>query len=151
MKLKKRTKVGRYRGSSTHGWGARKKHISSGNRGGFGMSGTGKMAGHKKTFLSRYFGTSYFGKQGITSRGTEKDKSDVINIRDLVKDIEMYKKKYAAKDGTLNLKTYKILGEGEVSIKIIAKVRAASKSAIEKIKKAGGNLIIINSEDEKKE
>jgi len=151
MKLKKRKKVGKYRGSSTHGWGARKKHLGSGHRGGVGMAGTGKMAGQKKTFLTRYFGTSYFGKQGFTSRGTERNTADVMNIRDLAKNIEMLKKKYAEKDGTLNLKTYKILGDGEITQKVIVKVRAASKSAIEKINKAGGKLIILNSEDEKKE
>jgi hypothetical protein len=53
-------------GMGTHGWGARKKHISSGNQGGWGMSGTGKMAGHKKTLVTHLYGTGYFGKQGIT-------------------------------------------------------------------------------------
>jgi ribosomal protein L15 len=54
----------------------------------------------------------------------------------------MLKKKYGEKDGTLNLKGYKILGDGEITQKIIIKAESASKSAIEKIEKVGGKIIL---------
>jgi large subunit ribosomal protein L15 len=151
MKLKKRKKAGRMHGHAmgTHGWGARKKHISSGNRGGFGMSGTGKMAGHKKTYITKLYGTEYFGKQGITSRGTAKNKENVINIWDLVKNLESLKKKFMNKSGVIDMGDYKILGDGEIKEKITIKAKAASQSAIEKIEKAGGKIIIPEREEEK--
>ena len=53
MKIKKRNKQSRRRGSATAGYGARKKHKKSGHRGGKGMSGSGKRADHKKTHLQK--------------------------------------------------------------------------------------------------
>ena len=150
MKLKKRRKSGRMRASSTHGWGARKKHISSGNRGGFGMAGTGKMAGQKKTLVAKLYGTGYFGKQGITSKSTKRKKDNVMNISDLLRNIETLKKK-SSKEGIINLEDYKILGDGEIKEKITLKAKAASQSAIEKIEKAGGKIIIKEKKAEKTE
>lgn len=145
MKLKKRRKVSRMhgRGMGTHGWGSRKKHVgTSGHRGGIGMSGTGKMAGHKKTLVLKLYHGDYFGKQGITSKGTKRKKNHVMNVYDIEKNLEMLKKKFANKEGVLDLSDYKILGEGEIKTKVIMKVKAASKSAIEKIEASGGKLII---------
>ena len=144
MKLKKRRKVSRMHGHGmgTHGWGARKKHISSGNRGGLGMAG---LEGHKKgtaNQLAEKARVPYFGRQGITSRGSERVLNDVMNVADIQINIESLKKKFGQKDGTLNMNSYKILGDGEISIKVSIKARAASKSAIEKIEKAGGKIIL---------
>ena len=76
MKTKKRKKSSRQQGKGmgTHGTGARKKKRDSGHKGGKGMSGSGKRADHKKTLITKKFGGKYFGKQGITSRGTKRDK-----------------------------------------------------------------------------
>jgi large subunit ribosomal protein L15 len=130
------------RGMGTHGWGSRKKHVgTSGHRGGWGMSGTGKMAGHKKTLVLKLYGNNYFGKQGITSRRVKEHNTRVLNVYDVEKNLESLKKNYENKDGVIVLKGYKILGEGEITSKVTLKVKAASKSAIEKIAKAGGKLI----------
>jgi large subunit ribosomal protein L15 len=145
MKLKKKRKAVRMRGHGrgTYGWGARKKHISSGNRGGFGMAGTGKTAGHKYSLLQKlYPGQKYLGKQGITSKATKRRKNNVLNVSDLELNFDSLKKKYGEKDGTLNLEDYKILGDGEIGIKVSVKARHASKSAIEKIEKAGGKIVV---------
>lgn len=149
MKLIKRKKVKRMRGHGmgSHGWGARKKHISSGNRGGFGMAGTGKTAGHKASLLHKLYGNSYLGKQGVTSRSTERKKNPVLNIAEIELNIAALKKKFGQKDGTLDLGDYKILGDGEISIKVSIKARAASKSAVEKIEKAGGKIILPKIEE----
>jgi ribosomal protein L15 len=153
MKLKKHRKSQRMRGHGrgSYGWGARKKHISSGNQGGFGMSGTGKMAGHKKTLITKLYGTDYFGKQGITSRGSARRRNDILNVSNIELQFEMLKKKFGQKDGTLNLEDYKILGEGEIKIKVTIKAKSASKSAIAKIEKAGGKIILPKVEEEKSE
>lgn len=150
MKLKKTRKSGKFRGSSSHGWGSRKKHISSGNQGGFGMSGTGKTAGHRKSQIINLYGTSYFGTQGVTSRGTKRRKNDIINVGDLELKFENLKAKHLGKDGFLNLEGYKILGQGEIKSKIKVKAKSASKSAKEKIEKAGGT-VVIEGEPEKDE
>ncbi len=143
MKTKKRTKSSRMHGKSmgTHGWGARKKHKKSGHRGGKGMSGSGKRGDQKKTLVIKLYGNKYFGKQGITSRGTKRDIRKRINLGDIEKNLEKYGKQ--EKDGWgINLSDYKILGNGEVKNKLIIKAKQASKSAIQKVKKMGGEIIL---------
>jgi len=157
MKLKKRTKASRMHGKGTgsHGWGFRKKHKKSGHRGGKGMAGSGKRADQKKSLILKLYGHGYFGKQGITSKGTEKDKRKRINLFDIEINLNSYIKKgivKKTKDGIeINLNNYKILGDGEVKNKLIIKALEASKSAIEKVKKAGGEIILPKSSLKKKE
>ncbi|MEK6925690.1 MAG: uL15 family ribosomal protein [Nanoarchaeota archaeon] len=142
MKTKKRKKSSRMHGRKmgTHGHGARKKKKGSGHRGGKGMAGTGKRADHKKTLITKLYGHGYFGKQGITSKGTKRDKRNRINLLSIQNNLEKYGKKNGDK-WEINLPHYKVLGDGEVKHKLIIKAKEASKSAIEKIKKAGGDFI----------
>jgi len=132
MKLKKKKKAVRMRGSRTHGW-AMKKHKGSGNRGGKGMAGTGKRADHRKTWVIRYK-FPYFGKQGFTSKSTKKKINKVINL-------EQIQNNY--KPGEINLSEYKLLGKGTIKDKFIIKAKSASTSAIDKVEKAGGKIEII--------
>lgn len=154
MKLKKRTKSSRMhgRGTGSHGWGFRKKHKKSGHRGGKGMAGSGKRADQKKTLVLKLYGNEYFGKQGITSKKTERDKRKRINLGDIESNLDSYIKKGVAKKGKdgleINLKEYKILGDGELKSKLIIKAKEASKSAIAKVKKAGGNIELSSKEKE---
>ena len=55
MRTKKTKKVKGQRGlgMGTHGSGARKNKRKSGNKGGCGMSGSGKRADHKKTLVQK--------------------------------------------------------------------------------------------------
>jgi large subunit ribosomal protein L15 len=128
-------------GRGTHGWGDRKKHKKSGHRGGKGMSGSGKRADQKKTLVLKLYGNEYFGKQGITSRGTERDVRQRINIDTIEKNLETYGKKEGDK-WVINLENYKILGNGEVKNKLFITALEASKSASEKVKKAGGEIVL---------
>ena len=125
----------------TAGHGARKQHRSTGNRGGRGMAGTGKRADHKATLITKLYGHSYFGKQGITSRGTERDKRDRINLEQIQNNLSKYGKK-TEKGWELNLSTYKILGGSKIVLKekLIIKAKEASASAIAVVKKAGGEI-----------
>lgn len=142
MKVKKRKKVSRMHGKGTgsHGWGFRKSHRKSGHRGGKGMSGTGKRSDQKKTLVIKLYGNKYFGKQGITSKKTERDKRKRINLETIEKNLESYGKKSGDK-WEINLSGYKILGKGEVKNKLIIRAKDASKSAIEKVEKVGGEII----------
>lgn len=129
-------------GRGTHGYGERKKHKKSGHRGGVGMSGSGKRADHKKTLITKLYGHKYFGKQGITSRGTKRDKRKRINLGTINLNIEKYGAKKTDRGFEINLGKYKILGAGEIKNKLIIKAKEASKSAIEKVKKGGGEIIL---------
>jgi large subunit ribosomal protein L15 len=148
IKIHKRKKSSRDKGSKTVRWGARKKHKKSGHRGGKGMAGSGKRADQKKTLITKLYGGNYFGKQGITSKSTKKDKSDKMNLKDIESKIEKIGKK-TTKGYEINLSSYKILGKGEIKNKIIITAKSASKSAIEKIKKAGGEIILIKNKEKK--
>lgn len=133
MKLKKRKKSSRDRGRRTCGFSA-KLHKGKGSKGGKGMAGTGKRADQKKTLVIKLYGNKYFGKQGITSKKTAKKKVKIINLSELAK--------FKPGEKEIDLSEYKILGEGEVKGKYIIKAKAASASAIEKVKKAGGEIIL---------
>jgi len=146
MKTKKRTKSSRMHGHNmgTHGRGARKKAKGTGHRGGKGMSGSGKRGDQKKTLITKLYGHKYFGKQGITSKGTKKDKTDKINVGEISQNLEKYGVK-KADSWEVNLKNYKILGTGEVKEKLIIHAKSASKSAIEKVKRVGGQILLTGS------
>jgi len=141
MKLKKRQKKSRMHGrkNGTHCGGARKNRKGSGHRGGYGLAGTGKRSGQKITLITKLYGHDYFGKQGITSRGTKKDKRLRINLRQISE---------KHKSGEVDLTGYKILGEGEVSGKLIIKADDASKSAIKKVEAKGGKIVLSKKKKE---
>ena len=151
IKTKKRKKSSRYHGRKrgTCGTGARKKMKGSGHRGGKGMAGTGKRADQKKTLILKLYGHDYFGKQGITSKKTERDKRKRINLDSIYKNLESFgKRKGDAYE--INLNSYKILaGQLEIKKKLIITAQSASESAIEKIEKAGGKIILIGNKEEK--
>lgn len=156
VKTKKRKKSSRYsgRGMGTHGTGARKNKRDSGNQGGKGLAGTGKRGDQKKTLVIKKYGSGYFGKKGVTSIGTKRDKSLRVNVGDIDKNIASYLKKGLAKTVSngkgyeVDLSKYKILGSGDVQNNLKINAESASKLAKEKVEKAGGE-IIMKSEDTK--
>ena len=77
MTTRKRKKVLKYRGSHTHGGGAKKKRRGAGHRGGRGMAGSGKRAHHKKQLVFKLYGKDYFGKKGFHSK---RKKLKAVNI-----------------------------------------------------------------------
>jgi len=151
IKSHKRKKSSRQHGRhmGTHGTGARKNKRESGNRGGFGMSGSGKRADHKKTLITKLYGHGYFGKKGITSKKTEKDKRLRISLSQIQSNLESYGKK-TAKGWEIDLSKYKLLGKVEVKEKLFIKALEASKGAIESVKKAGGEIILPEKKVSKK-
>lgn len=144
MTVNQRKKNTRQRGSKTHGWGAKKKHRGQGHRGGRGMAGTGKRADTKKP---SYWKERYFGKQGFVSK-TPKVKINPINISFIEQHIYKFLSKDLIKkeDSFYSLELEKLgfnklLGDGRVSMKFRIKTPYASKTAIEKVKQAGGEVI----------
>jgi large subunit ribosomal protein L15 len=128
MRTKKRKKNTRHRGSHTHSGGAKKKGRGKGHRGGIGMAGSGKRADHKKDLINHPFGKS----KRIARKPASKLK--IINLN------QIQEKFKGQKD--LDLSGYKILSEGELKEKLTIKASAISKSALDKVKKAGGNIFI---------
>ncbi len=140
IKTHKRKKNSRLRGSRTAGWGFRQQHKGHGNRGGVGMAGSGKRADHKKQKARESDKKGrYFGKQGLTSRGTARKKYDKINLADI-------KANFFRKDGDkIDLSKHKILGSGDgFKAEVIAK--SATSSAIEKMNTAGGKIVFVGKD-----
>ena len=115
MRLKKRHKSGRFRGSKTHARGFKKKARGSGHQGGVGMAGTGKRGDQKKTLVLNLYGNDYFGKDKTLRRGNKAPKLKVINLQYLQDNIDSLVKKGKAKDSSgvyqLNLSGYKKISD----------------------------------------
>ncbi len=132
MKLKKRKKKSRIRGSQTAFGGFRQKRKGHGNSGGHGMAGSGKRGDHKKQKVLESADGEYFGKRGLTSRGSAKKVNKVLNL-------EQIKENFSG--DKIELKDYKILGKGG-GFKGVIIAREASESAIKKMAGAGGSIEI---------
>lgn len=111
------------RGSRTHGYGEGKRHRGKGSKGGKGMAGSKTH----KIFKVLKENPDYFKHKKLKKRTEE----EIINIRDLAR----------FKEDKINLKELgytKLLGDGEINRKVEVIVDKWSKSAKEKIEKAGG-------------
>lgn len=125
---KKRKKNTRHRGSHTASRGFKKKARGKGHRGGVGKAGSGKRADQKKNLIKNPFGKSKVSRRKLTKPLKE------INLRQVQEDFDTKKE--------INLRGYKVLGIGEVKTKLKIKADAASKSAIDKVKNAGGDITL---------
>lgn len=139
VKRNKRNKRTRLRGSRSAGMGFRKKKKGHGNKGGHGWSGTGKRGSQKQQKALMYAHSmgfeKYFGKRGLTSAPTGKKRTEQINLDDM-------KANYFQKEGQkIELKLHKILGDGE-GFKAEVYAKSATQTAIDKMAKAGGKIII---------
>ena len=151
MTVNKRKKNERQRGHSTHGWGSKKKHRGKGHQGGAGMAGTGKRADSKKPSIWK--DTHYFGKFGFVSK-TPKPKINTINVGYIEQHLNKFISQNIIKkendEYIVELEKFgynKLLGDGRVSVKFKIKTPYASKTALEKIKEAGGEVTgLIESE-----
>ena len=144
---KKRSKRSRLRGRGSCGYGARKKHRGKGSRGGKGMAGTGKRAGHKITYVLKYH-PNYLGKHGFKSLKKlklKKGKERAINLAEIEEKLDSFLKKGIAKESKegihIELPKYKILSKGIIKRPFIIKAASFSKKAAQKIEKLGGKII----------
>ena len=148
----KKKKVGKYRGGSTHGGGARKKRRGAGSRGGRGNAGSGKRAGHMKM---KYVKAGHIlGKHGFTSKNVTEVKA--INLSYFTSDrvAKLVKQGKAHKEGNVyaidlaGLGFNKLLGTGTTSVKLKLTVGSCSAGAAEKVAAAGGEVITTSSTPE---
>ena len=146
MTVNRRKKDVKFRGSHTHGWGSKKKHRGSGNRGGKGNAGTGKRADQNKPSI---WHEQYFGKHGFTHRGAIHH--NPVNVEYLNENIEKLVKSNIAKQqngafvvNIADLGFDKLLGKGRVTKKLVITAGCASSRAVEAVKKAGGEVTVAN-------
>lgn len=140
MVVNKRKKSRRKIGSNTYGWG-KNKHRNSGSRGGAGMAGTGKKAHGKKTMVWK---EDYLGKHGFVMKGAVSEET-CISLRDLEDKLPTWiaQKKASDKEVDLGALGYtKLLSTGKAHKKIKITVKKATAGAAQKIKEAGGELVV---------
>ncbi len=142
MVVNKSKKVNKYRGHTTHGGGHRKKRRGAGSRGGRGNAGRGKRAGHKKA------GTSFkLGKHGFKSKNGRQVKAINLGYFTEAKVNKLLAAGKISKEGNTcvvdlsKLGYDKLLGAGNVNLKLRVTVKFFTSSAEEKIKAAGGEII----------
>ena len=156
MTVHKRRKNRKQRGSKTHGSGIGSKHNKgSGNRGGCGMAGTGKRGDQKKPSIWK--DDKYFGKFGFISK-SRMPKTCGIDIKTIEDRLDKLVKEGIVKfqDGSYNLNLEdlghnKLLGAGKATKKLIITTDFAAEKAVEKIKKAGGDVKVLVTKKPEKE
>ncbi|HVP26173.1 MAG TPA: uL15 family ribosomal protein [Candidatus Bathyarchaeia archaeon] len=132
-------KTRKKRGSRTVGYGRVGQHRDQGSK------GYRKSGRHKRgwSWVQRYE-PDYFGKNGFTSPQSLRQHVNVINVGRLDEIVE--KVSVEKEEGKLfvDLETLgftKLLGTGRVTKPLTVKVASCSKSAVEKIKEAGGQVL----------
>lgn len=135
-------KIRKLRGSRTCGWGRVGQHRKSGMRGGFGRAGRHK---HKWSWVLRYE-PDYFGKRGFKSPMQKtKVKLKEINIGELRDLLDKFGKAEIVEGKPVidlpSLGYGKLLGGGHIDLPVLVKTHDYTELAVEKIKKAGGDVI----------
>jgi large subunit ribosomal protein L15 len=128
-------KIRKFRGSRTQGYGRIGQHRDSGSK------GHRKVGRHKH--LWSYVVThepDYFGKSGFTSPQSLHRHENVINLKKL-EEITQTTKEEKTQINLSEMGYTKLLGTGKVTKPLTVQVASYSKSAAEKIKKAGGEII----------
>ncbi len=151
MKVKKRKKSSRARGRRLAFRGYKNRTKGSGNRGGYGMAGTGKRGDQRKTLVLNLYGNDYFGKDK-KGQHLEKKKIKSMGLRTILAGLGGMKKEGLAKESKdkggleIHLDNYKIIGNDKPGIKMIIHAKAATAGAIEAVKHAGGEIIVEEKE-----
>jgi len=148
MMVVRRKRKSRYmRGSRTHGYGSIGQHRKSGSRGGKGAAGLHK---HKWSWIVKYF-PDWFGKHGFTRPVTLRAEVRSINVGELNEIIGELKLRGELKSEgdtyVIDLSALginKLLGRGHVKEKIKVVVYAATEKAINKIREAGGEVVVLS-------
>jgi large subunit ribosomal protein L15 len=140
----KERKTRKMRGSRTHGYGRIGQHRDAGSK------GQRKVGRHKHlwSYVVAYE-PDYFGKHGFTSPQSLKRKENVINVAKLD---EIAVLSTGTEEGkthvNLTIMGYtKLLGTGKITKPLTVTVPACSKTAEEKIKKAGGQVLTASQEN----
>jgi large subunit ribosomal protein L15 len=146
-RFKKRSR--KYRGSRTHGWGSHKNHRYGGTKGGRGPGI--KRSGHWKIWFYKYEYEQWLKeKKGFqTPKSIKLRKVRELNLLDLEKLLAKHPELLESQDSEkpvvnlLKLGKVRLLGKGSLQKPYIIKVFSASKSAIEKVRELGGDVITV--------
>jgi len=137
-------KTRKNRGSRTQGYGRVGQHRDTGSK-------PNRKAGrhkHKWSYVLRYE-LGYFGKQGFTSPKSLRQRINAVNVGRLDELAE--KSAVENEKGKLfidleSLGYNKLLGTGKITKPLSIKVSSCSKSAIEKVQQAGGQVLMETKE-----
>jgi large subunit ribosomal protein L15 len=137
-------KVRKRRGSRTHGYGRVGQHRRTGSK------GFRKPGRHKGgwSYVLRYE-PDYFSNRGFTSPKNLRRKDNVINVGRLDEIAGKFSVEKENGKSFLDLESLgytKLLGTGKITQSLIVKVTSHSESAAEKIKKAGGQILMETKE-----
>ncbi|MGA2683154.1 MAG: uL15 family ribosomal protein [Candidatus Bathyarchaeia archaeon] len=128
-------KIRKFRGSRTVGYGRIGQHRDAGSK------GHRKVGRHKH--LWSYVVThepDYFGKSGFTSPKSLHRRENPINLKKL-EELARTSQKEKPQIDLAALGYTKLLGSGKIKKALTVQVPSYSKSAAEKIKKAGGEIV----------
>ena len=134
----KERKTRKMRGSRTHGYGRIGQHRDAGSK------GQRKVGRHKH--LWSYVVThepDYFGKKGFTSRQSLMRRENTINITKLS---QLPLENDTSHIDLTSMGYTKLLGTGKITKPLTITVAACSKTAAEKIEKAGGKILTASEE-----
>jgi large subunit ribosomal protein L15 len=132
-------KTRKRRGSRTQGWGRVGQHRRTGSKG-------RRNPGRHKALWSYVikYEPGYYGKDGFTSPKSLRQEARVINVGSLDEIVDKFAVERGEGKRFIDLEGLgytKLLGTGKVSKALVVKVPAFSKSAAEKIKDAGGQIL----------
>ena len=134
-------KTRKHRGSRNHGWGQVGQHRASGHKGGLGSAGLLKH--HFSTMLKE--DPDHFGHDS-----THPPHPNIIKKWTSVRDLDDIFAKSGKKEGEKNILDLttlgyaKLLGGGQVKNAYVIKIKQSTASAQEKVKKAGGEVLVNN-------
>lgn len=137
------------RGTSSHGWGHKKKHRGAGHRGGIGNAGTGARGDSKKPSILTKIGQSYYGKRGFHSIHSKKN--NVLSLAFIENNYDALVESGAiVKDvlDTTKMKIDKVLGRGKLSHKLKVICNEISANAKAQVEAAGGSVEVLNAEED---
>jgi len=135
-------KVRKRRGSRTHGWGQIGQHRKTGAKGGRGESGKHK---HKWTWILRY-DRDYFGKHGFFRPNRREVKSmNLLQLATVIENLEEQGLLKIVDDRIVvdlnSMGVKKIIGGGRIKRPLLVIVENWTKTAEEKIREAGGEIV----------
>ncbi|MCK4717303.1 MAG: uL15 family ribosomal protein [Thermoplasmata archaeon] len=134
----------KFRGHRTHGRG-KKAGRGAGKRGGKGNAGLHK---HKFTWTIRY-DPDHFGRHGFKRPQKVLAREAILALN--VRDVDKMAKDQGLKEIDLSSMGFgKLLGSGKIEKPLKITVDTASPLAMEKVKAAGGEIILSQNESEKK-
>ncbi len=148
MVIRREKKSRKMHGYRNRGWGSIGQHRKSGSRGGRGAAGMHK---HKWSWVIKNY-RDWFGKKGFIPRSPSSiPRINEINVGQVEEIVNRMVKMGTAvmENGKIvvdlsKMGINKLLSYGKISRPVKLVVWSASKKAIEKIEKSGGEVIIKN-------